>query len=205
MLRSTLKEQIRAEMQIGSMQELLLNQWINDGLDWMSDELRHIRNSDTILTVVDTASYDLAADFLERFVGTLGSKPITIADYKSFREAIPRDIQQHNYAYIEPSSTADRFQLTLGVVPDTAGDEIAYDYIGKADHPTLDWDIVETGGFEYDRLLKAYLREQVALYVVKDPNLIQLYRQEREMCFSSLQGKRDRKTGASTGVSFHWS
>lgn len=216
----TLKDQIRAEMQLGAMQDPLITQWVKDGLDWMSDYLRHVRSSGEITTfTLDggavSNSYWLPTDYLERFVGEIDGKPITIADYKSFRGEIPSSLEPAKYAYIEPAVEytaagatesvpgVNQMQITFAFTPDS-GKTIKFDYIGQAPHPTSDTDVIDSGGFEYDRLLKAYLRCEAAKHILKDMNSIQLYMQEKEELLKALQGKRDRKTGTFSGVLFNW-
>ena len=215
----TLKDQIRAEMQLGAMQDPLITQWVKDGLDWMSDYLRHVRSSGEIetfsLAVGVSKSYWLPLDYLERFVGEIDGKPITIADYKSFRGEIPSSLEPAKYAYIEPAAeytpsggeeltpSVNQMQITFAFAPEL-NQKINFDYIGQAPHPTSDTDLIDSGGFEYDRLLKAYLRCEAAKHILKDMNSIQLYTQEKEELLKALQGKRDRKTGTFSGVLFHW-
>ena len=189
------EQEIRAHLSawgMGAQHGPLVQQQIKRALTWMAHKLEHLQERATIPLVEDQASYALAPDFHKWVAGKWGEKEIRMATRDSLMaSSLPAGLDGEKFAYIWENTLY--FLPTPDASDDVGDPSIQYDYIKLPALPTGESDTLVTGGVEYEELLIARVKFQIAGFILKDKALYAIVAQEYQDTLHEARISRERQ------------
>lgn len=195
MTRLQVKNKMRAEFGLGAQHDPLLNEYCNDAARYLCVELNHSWKRGTLNLVAGTQSYTLASDMLLLKVMVHSTTPVHIVEREALIDTLPTELEDEFYGYIAYGQGVDNvlYLYPTPTVSETAG--ITYDYYAQPLTPSDDNSGIITGGFEFDELFLAKMREMTARYIKHDMNLAGAFKQEFEFELERARGRVGQRHG----------